>query len=199
MNKKILTQATMRCQKMMFFYLLVFIQVLPSYYVTASFVISEVAPNFNQNSFIELYSQHGIADASQLYYGVAVLRVANHKAQVKAVFELPKDEFEEQPFYFTIGTPKAEWLSEQSSKKGIPLSESNRQHVKIFGSNNDWLNVNFMVAVILIQSSTSFSNQWPSIATNQISSIDLEKEKNLKTLLYKYDFMLFPRFTSSRK
>ena len=39
----------------------------------------------------------------------------------------------------------------------------------------------FMVAVILIQSSTSFSNQWPSIATNQISSIDLEKEKNLKT------------------
>ena len=165
----------------MFTFLIVFIHILPSYY--ASFVINEVGPNYNQNSFIELYSKNGIAEGTQLYYGVAVLRVANHKAQVKALFELPREEFEEQAFYFTIGTPKTEWYNEASSKKGVPLVGGNRQHVKIFGSINDWLNVNFMVAVILVQSNTPFTNEWPSITSNRISSVDLEEEKTLKIFL----------------
>ena len=148
-------------------------------------IISEVATNFEGDSFIELYSPSGISKETPLFYGVAVLSVVQRKVAISALFELPKSGFQESSFYFTIGTPKGDWINERSSRIGIPYDDFGPQsHAKLFGRTQNWLNVNTLKSIIVIESDTSFSEQWPIVENNQKSPIIyLDNVNNMKLFL----------------
>ena len=148
-----------------------------------NFIISEVASNFDENSFIELYSPSGIPKDTPLFYGLAVLSVVQRKVAISALFELPKSGFQENSFYFTIGTPKEDWFKEGSSRIGIPLI-GGQPHIRIYGSIQNWLNVKNLIAIIVIESKTPFSEQWPIVENNQFASkIYLENKNDLNRFL----------------
>ena len=146
------------------------------------FIINEVAPNFQEHSFVELYSPTGISKETPFHFGIAVVQSSQGKGSVVAMFEFPKDDFEEEPFYFTVGTPKGNWFSESSSRKGIPILGRSRPNVKMYGSFTNWLDVDYMVAIILVQSITPFSEVWPTLQGNERFCY-LERKEDLKSFL----------------
>ena len=131
------------------------------------FIINEIGSNYQENSFLELLAPNGIDTASDMNYGLTVLKVDLDEPEVvkiKAVFEIPKVEFEQEKFYFTIGSPRGDWLTEYISFKGLSL-RSGLDTRRIYGQAYTWLDVldNCYKIIIVTESKTPISKEWPGV------------------------------------
>ena len=158
-------------------------------------LLNEVALNYAQQSFIELYAPNGLGGNlfTGRYFGLIIIKPNRNKSKnyIKAIVHL-KELRNSRPAssthssttkkYVVIGTPPADSLQgSQGQYVSVPLT-ADASKVKIFGETNQWLNLaNDEISMIILTSSDSGSilSKLKWNPAQQVSWVFLEDQEEL--------------------
>ena len=155
--------------------------------IHSQIVINEIAPGYGEKSFVELYFSSGIPAGSTLHYGLIVLTIQSDVVRIKAVFDIPRDEFVTDPFYYILGSPPDHWVEDKPSYKGTPITAGYGVR-RIYGNPYEWLNVldDTYKIVILTEADYSISIEWPNIGTFGRNEKPIEEYKKFKSYVIQH-------------
>lgn len=155
------------------------IEAFPIGVVKPHLLLNELAINYGQRSYIELYAAEGMSsEFEELYFGLLLIQPSGskRKTSVRAILDLPKLR---QPKigskYFVLGDPKTEFITASEDEYLTSPMTLDPNYMKLFkGETDKWLDVEEkeLLMVILTCSKTE----------SIISALDMNKS-SLKVFL----------------
>ena len=153
-------------------------------------LLNELAINYGQKSFIELYATEGISsEFEELYFGLLLIQPggSKRKTSVRAILDFPK--LRRQPKigvkYFVFGDPKAEFIKVSKDDYMTSSLTPDPNHIKLFVQQDKWLDVQEKELLMIILTCSKTKSIISAFELNQSSSskVFLQDQSKLETYI----------------